>query len=219
MLVGNALSKQDKDIVAELSVSNSKIRLFLTDIRFLTFSLNLGLNHCQGELVLRMDADDISYPNRIEKLVNFMQLHPDVAVCGSAYYLIDDNDNKQKEIKVPITDYSIRRTMYLNNPICHPSVIFRKNVIEKFGGYMGGLYAEDYDLWCRMALDKSIKFANLEEKLLGYRSTPTGVARRSKFAYAAMAAVQLRSFVLTGNPFWLISTIISMVKRLIFANR
>jgi glycosyltransferase involved in cell wall biosynthesis len=218
VLVGNTLSDSDKNTVSELSAKNPKIRLYLTEIKYLTFSLNLGLHHCKGDLIIRMDADDIAYPERIEKQVNFMKLNSDISVCGTCYYLIDENDCVLTEKLVNLQNSDIRRSMYWKNPMCHPTVIFRKNVVERFGGYMGGLYAEDYDLWNRMLHDNAVLFANIPDKLLGYRVNSTGQARRSKLAYAGMAATQLRAFVVTGNFMWLISSVVSSIKRLIFAN-
>lgn len=215
VLVGNTLSAQDKKIVDDIVFSNPKIRAFFTDIKFLTFSLNLGLHHCNGSLVARMDADDIAYPERLEKQAAFMEENPDVDICGAMYNLIDNNDQIIEVCTVPLSNESIKHAMYWKNPFCHPTVMFRTNVVKSLGGYMGGLHAEDYDLWCRMMLNSSVKFANLPEKLLGYRAAPKGQARRSKLAYAGMSATQWRCFVLTGDPRWLISASISGVKRLI----
>jgi O86/O127-antigen biosynthesis beta-1,3-galactosyltransferase len=217
VLVGNTLSVQDQASLETIASLYPKMRAFLTDIKYLTFSLNLGLHHCQGNLVARMDADDIAYPNRLGKQVAFMEAHPEVDICGTAYDLIDDNDLVIGTCTVPLSDEAIKRTIYWKNPFGHPTVMFKRDIVKSFGGYMGGLHAEDYDLWCRMALDGATKFANLPEKLLGYRATPTGLARKSKLAYAGTSAAQWRSFVLTGDIRWLASASITLGKRFLRA--
>lgn len=214
VLVGNTLSEQDKKNVVDLAAKFPKVRVFFTEVKFLTFSLNLGLHHCAGSLVARMDADDIAYPERLEKQAKFMNEHQEIDVCGSCCYLIDSLDQVVGTHNVPLLDGPIKQALYWNAPFCHPTVMFRKAVILKIGGYMGGLYAEDYDLWCRLKLDVSIRFANLPEKLLGYRFAPNGLARRSKYAYAGLSAAQWRSFVVTGNVMWLLGAILSAIKRL-----
>jgi glycosyltransferase involved in cell wall biosynthesis len=219
VLVGNTLSQQDQILVEDLARSDPKVRLFLTSVKYLTFSLNLGLHHCRGGLVARMDADDIAYPDRIAKQVSFMESHLDVDICGTSYNLIDDDDRIIGTRALPRTHAAIKRALFLGNPFAHPSVMFKRDTVRRMGGYMGGLYAEDYDLWCRMATDNSIKFANLAEKLLGYRVAPTGLARRSKVAYAGVSAAQWRNFVVSGDPRWLFGTVVSFAKRLLRANQ
>lgn len=219
VLVGNTLSQKDQASLEVIVSSYPKVRTFLTNIKYLTFSLNLGLHHCQGSLVARMDADDIAYPRRVEKQVAFMEAHPDVDTCGTAYDLIDDNDQVIGAHTLPLSDKAIRHALYWKNPLGHPTVMFRRDAVKSLGGYMGGLHAEDYDLWCRMALNTSVKFANLPEKLLGYRVFPTGLARKSKWAYAGASAAQWRCFVLTGDIRWLAAASISAAKRLLRATQ
>ncbi|MES2535054.1 MAG: glycosyltransferase [Pseudomonadota bacterium] len=215
VLVGNTLSGPDQKTVADLAASYPKVRLFLTSVKYLTFSLNLGLHHCQGELIARMDADDIAYPDRFEKQINFFQAHPDVDVCGAAYDLIDDNDHIIGSRALPLSNQDVRQALYWKNPLAHPTVMFKKESVQRFGGYMGGVHGEDYDLWCRMARDTSVRFANLPDTLLGYRAAPTGLARKSKLAYATVSASQWGNFVLTGDPRWLLGAMMTLAKRVI----
>lgn len=214
ILVGNDLSPDDAGKLKELEKRSPKIRVILTDIRYLNFSLNLGLHHCRGDLVVRMDADDIAYPERLKEQVDFMQANPEVAVCGSAFDLIDENDRPIKRCLQPTTNKQIRNALYWSCPLCHPTVIFRKAIVAKVGGYMGNIFAQDYDLWCRLALIPGIRFANMESALLGYRTSATGEARRSKQAYAASSASQWRNFVLTGEPRWGAAAMVSAAKRI-----
>lgn len=214
VLVCNRLSLADKNKVEKISLDDSRIRPFFTSLGYLTFSLNLGLHYCRGELVARMDADDLAYPERLEKQVAFFAENSDVDVCGSGYDLIDNDDHVVGARTMPLSDRAIRQVLYWRNPLAHPTVMFRAAAIRELGGYMGALYAEDYDLWCRLALFKDSRFSNLNESLLGYRVAPTGLARKSKMAYAGVSASQWRSFVLTGDIRWLAAAVLSLVKRI-----
>jgi glycosyltransferase involved in cell wall biosynthesis len=216
ILIGNSLSSEDKENITAIASRYSVIKLFITDVGCLTFSLNFGLHQSQGSLIARMDADDISHPLRLEMQVKYMEVNPSVDVCGSAFDLIDVNDEVIGECSFPITDEAIKNSLFWSNPFAHPTVMFKRDVIMYLGGYMGGVHAEDYDLWCRMKLSPSVKFANLPDKLLGYRATPTGLARKSKFAYSGVSASQWRCFVLTGDVRWLAAAILTAAKRVFF---
>jgi glycosyltransferase involved in cell wall biosynthesis len=193
-------------------VNEQRIRVLVTEARHLTFSLNLGLHHARADLIARMDADDLSYPNRLQKQCEFMALHPEVAVLGSAYDLIDPDNRVLKRVIQPMSDRAIRRDLLWRNPLCHPTVMLRRSVVLNAGGYLGGGHAEDYDLWSRLALDSSVQFANLEEPLIGYRAIPVGGARRARSAYAAVAGAQWRNFVSGGGMAWAAAAVWSTVK-------
>jgi glycosyltransferase involved in cell wall biosynthesis len=192
-----------------------RVRVFTTEVRHLIFSLSLGLHHARAPLVARMDSDDLSKDYRLERQVSFMQLHPEVTVLGTAYEIIDAEGRPQQTMLLPTIDAEIRRALLRRNPLCHPSVMFRRNAVLDVGGYLGGLHAEDYDLWVRLSNDPLNQFANLPEICLGYRSVGVGTARRSRSAYASMAAAQFRNFI-NGQGFrWAIAAILSTLKAFI----
>lgn len=217
LVVLNGLAMHSYEGVQKKYAADMRVRIFLSRLAFLNHSLNLALEHARGNLIARMDADDISYPNRLEKQVEFMNKNPGVAICGSWFQLIDGDENSFKTVRMPELDKEIRSAAYFSNPLCHPTVMFRYETVAKAGGYIGGLYAEDYDLWLRMMMDRTIRFAAIPEPLLGYRANPTGLARGSKYAYAAMAAAQWNCFSITGNPRWLVASVVSLFKRWILA--
>jgi glycosyltransferase involved in cell wall biosynthesis len=192
--------------------TDARVRIFETAIHQLSFSLSLGLHHARGTLIARMDSDDISSSNRLEQQVAFMSEHPDVAVLGTNYEIIDPEGIVQSKVSLPESDKLIRKALISGNPFCHPTVMFRRRVVLEAGGYLGGLHAEDYDLWARLSLNPSYRFANLSKTCLGYRVIGVGVARRSRWAYASMAASQFRNFLVGGDLRWLLSSVISVAK-------
>ena len=171
-----------EEIICGWFPDHQKIRIYKTEIRHLIFSLNLGLNFARGKYIARMDSDDISSPDRLKIQSNFLDKNPMISVLGSAYNLIDSNGLYLTTVENPIDNASIRSALSYKNPINHPSVMVRRYVLLNAGGYNGGLHAEDYDLWCRLALDSNIVFANLREPLLNYRQIGIGFARKSTFA-------------------------------------
>jgi glycosyltransferase involved in cell wall biosynthesis len=196
-----------------------RVKIFGTEVRHLIFSLSLGLHHARGELVARMDSDDLSTPDRLARQIEFMQAHPEVAVLGTAYTLIDAQGVATKTVQPPVADADIRRAMLWRNPICHPSVMFRRKAVLEVGGYLGGLHAEDYDLWLRLAAHPAYKFANLAEVCLGYRVIGVGTARRARAAYATMAAAQMQQFVNGQGLRWVLAALVSVGKALVRARR
>lgn len=143
----------------------------------LATALNAGLKYCSYELVVRMDADDISLPNRFEKQIEFMLLHADVSV-SSAW--IEERDQKMGGAKVikklPEFHNEIFKFAKVRNPINHPVCVFRKNAVLSVGGYPV-MYPEDYALWSLM-LVKGYQFANIQEILLNMRTGDDFIARR-----------------------------------------
>lgn len=190
-----------------------------TRISQLIFSLNFGIHHAQGRYVARMDADDLAYPARLRLQVDFMEAHPDVAVCGMDYDFIDDDDRVIRRVSVAHEDRTIRSQLTWSNPFCHPTTMIRKDVLLETGGYSGGVFAEDYDLWVRMSLVPRLRFANLPFVGIGYRASPQGMARRSRLAYASVAGTQFRCFANGGGWRWGAAAAVTALKGCLRATR
>ena len=135
----------------------------------LAAALNEGLTFCRSSLIARMDADDVSWPERFEKQYSFMLQHPEVDVLGTQ---VEEKDDELKTTlgyrSVPLTQKDIVKFAKYRSPFNHPSVMYRKKSIEKVGKYPP-LYPEDYPLWGLM-LTKCAVFANLQEVLLTMRA-------------------------------------------------
>jgi glycosyltransferase involved in cell wall biosynthesis len=192
-----------------------RVRLCQTKVRHLPFSLSLGLHHARGRLIARMDSDDVSKPFRLERQVLFMSANPSVAVLGTAYDVVDELGSVKRQVRVPTTDRQIRRGLQTSNPLCHPSVMFRRDVVLKAGGYLGGLHAEDYDLWLRLTAEPGLKFANLPDICLSYREVGVSGVRRTRSAYASVAASQLRQFLISGRIAFIVAVFLTVAKLII----
>ena len=131
-------------------------------------SLARMVQECNTELCARMDADDINLPDRLEKQLEFLSTHPEIAVLGSRVYLVNEEGNSLEDLyPLPINHEEIVYEMLFRNPISHPSVIFRRSIVLQVGNYREFPNIEDYDLWLRIAA--SHKLENLAKPLLKYR--------------------------------------------------
>jgi len=133
-----------------------------------SFARNRAMERASSELIAVMDADDVSLPERIEKLVAFMRGHPEVTVCGGALSIYDSPD----EIWRPPTEHeAIRANLLFESSINHAVSIYRKAQVSKYaGGYDISMpLAQDYDLWARLSMNPAVRFANLPEILYRYR--------------------------------------------------
>lgn len=145
--------------------------------------LAVGIRHCTGELVARMDSDDISHPNRFAIEEEFLMQHPDVSVIGSwVDEFIEHPDHVISTRFVPEHHDDILSFAHYRNPINHPSAMFRRQDILDAGNYQPFFYFEDYAIWCRMLLQGK-KFHNLQQSLLSFRSGHDLFDRRGGWSY------------------------------------
>ena len=207
--IASALKKEFGDVPS--------IIILQTPISYLSFSLNFGIHHARGHYIARMDSDDIAYHDRLKCQVEFMDANPNVVVCGTDYFLINDEDAIISEIIMPKTNRAIRRKLILSNPFCHSSIIIRRDALLLVGGYPGTTYAQDYDLWTRLSANSSFQFANLSIKGSGYRNKSLGEARHSKQAYANMAASQCRNFIEGFGWYWGFASFFTVLKSIILS--
>ena len=154
---------------------DSRIRLVHQPNQGLVQTLNKGMAMAQGELIARMDADDISHPSRFQRQKAFLEANPEVGVVSSFYFEIFGN-RIQKPLPLPVSDAQIRSWMFIGNPLSHPAAMMRRAAVQA----MDTLYreefkhCEDFDLWERMAL--TTKLANIPEGLLYYRNHDSNIS-------------------------------------------
>ena len=161
IIINDASTDSTKEIIE--SFQDSRIILINNEQNLgVAKSLNIGIATAKGKYIARMDADDISLPERFQTQFNFMEKNPDIDICGSWTETFGDN---QCIIKVPEKHNDIKDELFFSCSMLHPTVIFKKNLnLQYFSDFPR---AEDYDLWCRKINDWN--FANIPEVLLLYR--------------------------------------------------
>ena len=133
-------------------------------------SRNKGLREAQGEYIAVHDSDDISYPERFELQVKFLDNHPEVAAVGSWYVVIDENGEELERVKLWTRDDDIKAVLLKKNQFAHGAMMIRKECLKAVGGYRHIERCEDYDLCLRLA--ERYKLANLPRFLYKYRRHP-----------------------------------------------
>ena len=164
------------------SYDDNRIRLVRNKQNLrLPASLNKGINLAKGEYIARMDADDISMPERFAKQVLYMDTHPDVAVVGGGFQAIDESGNNLYIHHAP-NGKKLARYCLIPSPMAHPTVMIRRDVIVNNNLFYDEQYssAQDYDLWQR--INRKFKIENLPDILLRYRiqSNSISVAKRKQ---------------------------------------
>ncbi len=131
-------------------------------------ALNNGLSLAHGKYIARMDADDVSFPYRFEKQVEYLDEHPEIGVLGCGIQEIDEK-NQIIDSHIFVKTHSlIYWSMYFYCPIAHPTVMMRHYLLDLVNGYSNDMVdAEDYGLW--VELSKITKLANLDDILLQHR--------------------------------------------------
>lgn len=130
---------------------------------------NRGLAEARGRFICRFDADDICEPNRIESQIAYLETHPDVDVVGSSLTVIDEDARVIGSRKYPTRHQDIVSAMRRFNPIANSTVMFRREVYERFGGWRDSvLPAQDYEWYSRLGAGGA-RFANLDAPLVRYR--------------------------------------------------
>lgn len=161
----------------------------------LGLALNEGLKACKNELVARMDTDDISKPDRCEKLLKRYEEKPELAIVGSHIdEFVGDPSNIISQRKVPTTSEAIYEYAKKRSAFNHPAVMYRKSAVLSEGGYGDLKRNQDVDLFGRM-LFKGYKAENIDEALLWFRSSDELAARRKSWE-------NTKSYIETIRKFW-----------------
>jgi glycosyltransferase involved in cell wall biosynthesis len=155
-------------LLEQAVAAEPRIRVFRNDRnRGLAASLNRGWGESSGELIARMDADDVSLPDRLARQVAYLDEHPDVAILGTAVELVDVDGRSIGIAHRPEWHDELERRMFKETPFFHPTVLLRREVYETLGGYDERLRrAQDVDLWLRAY--RRFEFHNLPDVLLRY---------------------------------------------------
>lgn len=132
-------------------------------------ALNYAINFSNSKYIVRMDADDIAFPNRIEKQINYMKENPNVDIIGSGMLVINEDNAIVGEKKIPFNKNQILAAMPFYCTVMHPTFCFKKSIFIKLNGYRSSfIYAQDYDLLLR-SITLGLNIENLNSNLVKYR--------------------------------------------------
>jgi glycosyltransferase involved in cell wall biosynthesis len=168
--------------LSEWTSRDDRLRVVTQENTGIIGALNLGLGHCQGEFIARMDADDRCHPDRLKAQVDYLRQHPDIDLVSCLVGGFPE-ESVREGFRIYIewlnrltTPEEIATEIYIESPLVHPSILARRNSIERVGGYQDNGWAEDYDLWLRMHLNGA-RFGKVEQTLFFWREHPQRLTR------------------------------------------
>ena len=189
IIVNDGSTDGTSAILARHAAEDSRIRVLEQPKAGMSEALNRGCAAASGEFIARMDADDISLPDRFEKEVGFLRAHPEVAAVGGATQFLQDGVLIDKFFRPPLQHRAIMAILFDCNPMVHPSMLIRRHALEAVGYYRPLVVAaEDFDLWLRLGEHSEI--ANLEDVLIYCRkhAEQTSIAKVAQQTLSSLAA-------------------------------
>jgi glycosyltransferase involved in cell wall biosynthesis len=170
------------------SISDSRLRFFKLEKNgglaiALNYLLHIVLLDPGYRFIARMDADDISMPERFDRQYRFLSENEEIACVGSWYEEIDESGKHLADIRLPINHDDLKKRYSTRTPFAHPSVMYRRELIERAGFYpTDTVLMEDNALWGN-ALIVGMRFANVPEYLIKFRIDRDFYRRRSGVRY------------------------------------
>ena len=170
IILDNPNNDEIRSLLEYYKDKDPRIKLIFNDVNLgLAKSLNKGIQRSVSPYIARMDADDISCPNRFEMQYSYLQKNVLCDVIASNAIYIDENGNRlNKHYPVINNREDFCNAILYANMIMHPTVMFKKESVCQIGGYRDFKASQDYDLWLRL-IKNGAKFKIIEAPLLYYR--------------------------------------------------
>ena len=169
IIVNDGSKDNSAEIVKEYAQRDERIVFIENDKNHgLAYTLNHGLEYVKGEYIVRMDGDDISLPDRFEKLIEAANNNPGFDVIGTGCDLFDEDGVWGEYVPLYVPD---RLDALEQRTLSHATVIMKTASLKAVGGYdtkTDSARAEDYDLWCRM-VKNGYKLMSIPDKLYQVR--------------------------------------------------
>ncbi|MDB5697216.1 MAG: hypothetical protein JWN69_20 [Alphaproteobacteria bacterium] len=177
IVVDNGSTDQTADILNQWLRREPRLRVLSVARPGLAAALNAGIAEARAPLIARLDADDVALPDRLARQYRVFAERPELGLLGSAVELVDRHGRKIGERHRPLTDDDLRRFQLNGSGFVHSTVMYRRDVFDRAGGYRVGLNCvEDYDLWLRMS--EVTEIANLPDILVHYRIHASSMSSR-----------------------------------------
>ncbi len=170
IIVDDGSTDATPEILASYAEADPRVHLLRNDVSLgVAMSLNQALNIAQGSLIARMDTDDISHLDRLTRQVAVFERRPELDFLGTRAVFIDEDGRplKHRWWIIPEHHDELAWKLLLTNPICHPSVVMRADLLRAAGGYDPAYRLEDMELWTRLACSTTL--THLPESLMAIR--------------------------------------------------
>lgn len=204
LAIDDGSSDESSAIIAAAAARDARIVPINAGRIGLPAALNLGLTLARAPIIARMDADDVMHPDRLARQYHALQEHPPLALVASRVVAFP-----AREVRAGLREYlrwqnrvvtqeHIAAEIYVEAPFVHPSVMFRRAVVQELGGYTDQSWPEDYELWLRMHA-AGVQMQKLPDNLLAWREHPTRATRMDP-RYARESFDALRAVYLARDP-------------------
>jgi len=193
-----------KEMLADWAAQDSRIRVLSQPHQGIIAALNAGLELCRAPYVARLDADDRAHPERLECQVAYLNAHPEITLvsCQVSGFPADQVREGFRLyldwLNGLVTDEDIRREIFVESPLPHPSVTFRKDRVTQLGSYQEHGWPEDYDLWLRMYL-AGARFTKIPQVLVDWREHPERLTRTDS-RYSVENFLRAKAYYLARGP-------------------
>lgn len=173
IIINDGSSDNTSNIIAQFN--DKRLIIINQENSGISKALNKGLQIAKGKYIARFDADDICYPERLQKQISFLESNPDYVVIGSdAEYISASGNHLCFFESKGHSNAAIMKDLYKYCPFTHSSVMYKKDAVEQCGGYNINAHTfEDYLLWIQ--LSHHGKFANLNEPLIKVRFSAASI--------------------------------------------
>lgn len=208
LLINNG-STDGSTEVAKSYTTHPKIRLLNESQRGVVYAANKGIKEARGAFIARMDADDVSRPDRLENQLKMFDNDSSVeVVSGLIEYMGPDENEGFGQYVDWLNSIRTSEDIYLNQfvefPIANPSLMFRREVFERCGGYIDENFPEDYEFFLRLQ-EAQVKMTKVTEVVLSWRDLETRLTRTddrySQEAFFRVKAKYLAKWLATHNPY------------------
>lgn len=198
IIIEDSSTDSTLDIIKGFKKKDRRIILIRNENNLgVTISLNKGVKKARGKYIIRMDADDWSYPNRFESQVKLMEDHPDVVVSGFNIEVCNAQLKTKYVRKYHQDDSTIRKHLFRYSPFAHPATIWKAGVLRKELYNEKIRICQDYELYFRVG--KIGKFKNLNKTLLKLRLHNNSVSRTmNDLQSKATILIRLNSVLMLG---------------------
>jgi glycosyltransferase involved in cell wall biosynthesis len=188
-------------LLAAAARNDPRVRIIRGEGRGLVAALNLGLSHCRGELIARMDADDLVHPDRLRLQTELLLRDPTLGAAGSLVRCFPTPLSPgllrlETWLNATVTNDQCRNARFIEAPLVHPSTTFRREALQ--GGWEDHGWAEDWDLLLRI-VEGGWELAKVPRILLEWRDSPDRLTRVGA-AYREDSMFRLRAHHLARGP-------------------
>lgn len=182
LLVDNASTDDGPAVATAWVERDQRVRLIHEPVVGIAHALNAGLAHARGRFIARMDADDVAHPERLAMQLAYLERHTDIGVTGTRTRFASTVPKSSgmrwfvdwQNAIITAEEHYLKR--FVDVPIAHPTAMFRRELVDRHGGYATGPVPEDHELWMRW-MDAGVRIAKLPEELLTWNDHPGRLSR------------------------------------------